>query len=294
MVEGRGLGEELRRVLRRIRDFAAPRLPGEGERPKLGLALGGGFARGIAHLGVLKVLEENELRPDYLAGTSVGSIIAGGYASGATIEELSRVARRVRWKDFAQWKVSRLGLASNERMETFIRRFFRALRFEELEIPLAVVATDLVKGGAVVFTSGELGTALRASCAYPGLFLPVAVNGSLLVDGGLVWSVPTKQVAGLGADIVVAVPLDAGSQPVNPKSLVEILSRSISIVQEATEPLWREHADLVVSPVVGQYRWDDFERADEMIAAGEAAMRAALPRLQELLAAPVSPEKQPR
>lgn len=285
MVEGRGFGDELRRVLRRIRDFAAPRLPDEDERPKLGLALGGGFARGIAHLGVLKVLEENELRPDYLAGTSVGSIIAGGYASGATIEELSRVARRVRWKDFAQWKVSRLGLASNERMETFIRRFFRALRFDELEIPLAVVATDLVKGGAVVFTSGELGTALRASCAYPGLFLPVAVNGSLLVDGGLVWSVPTKQVAGLGADIVVAVPLDAGSQPVNPKSLVEILSRSITIVQEATEPLWREHADLVVAPVVGHYRWDDFERADEMIAAGEAAMRDALPRLRELLAA---------
>ncbi|MBI4462779.1 MAG: patatin-like phospholipase family protein [Acidobacteria bacterium] len=281
----KGLGEELRRTLRRIRDFAYARLPRrEGERPRLGLALGGGFARGIAHIGVLKVLEENGLRPDYLAGTSVGSIIAGGYAGGASTEELTRVARRVRWKDFARWTVSRMGLASNERMETFIRRYFRALQFEDLQIPLAVVATDLVHARAVVFTSGDLATALRASCAYPGLFQPIVYNGSLLADGGLVWSVPTKPVAELGADIVLAISLDAGTPPAHPKSLVEVIGQSIRIAQDVAEPIWREHADLIVEPVVGRYRWDDFERADELIRAGEAAMREALPQLRHLLA----------
>ena len=281
---GRGLGRGLGRVLRRIRDFAYAHPPRpETERPRLGLALGGGFARGISHIGVLKVLEENGVRPDYLAGTSVGSIIAAGYASGASVAELTRIARRARWKDFARWTVSRMGLASNERMESFIRRFFHALRFEDLRIPLAVVATDLVRGEAVVFTTGELAMALRASCAYPGLFQPVAHNGSLLVDGGLVWSVPTKPVAELGADIVVGVPLDAGSEPVNPKSLVDVLSRSFSIVQGVARPLWREHADLIVEPRVGHYRWDDFERTEELIGAGEAAMWDALPRLRQLL-----------
>ncbi len=285
MVDLSHLGGEVRRVLRRIREFAyARRPPEEGARPKLGLALGGGFARGIAHIGVLKVLEENDLTPDYLAGTSVGSLIAGGYASGATIEELTRVARGIRWRDFARWTISRMGFASNERMEAFVRRFFRALRFEDLQIPLAVVATDLVKGQAVVFTSGDLSTALRASCAYPGLFLPVAHNGSLLVDGGLVWSVPTKPVAELGADIVVAVPLDAGRGPVNPKSMLEVVGRSLSIAMDTADPLWREHADLIVEPLVGQYGWDDFDHAEEMIRAGERAMREALPRLRELLA----------
>lgn len=286
MVDVVGLGRGLGRVLRRIRDFAYARPPRpETERPRLGLALGGGFARGIAHIGVLKVLEENGLRPDYLAGTSVGSIIAGGYASGASVEELARIARRVRWKDFARWTVSRMGLASNERMEIFIRRYFRALRFEDLRIPLAVVATDLIHGKAVVFISGELGTALRASCAYPGLFLPVAYNGSLLVDGGLVWAVPTKPVADLGADIVVGVPLDAGAGPVNPKSLVEVVSRSLSIASDTSVPIWREHADLTVEPLVGHYHWDDFDRADELMHAGETAMRHALPHLRELLSA---------
>ncbi|MFQ5818068.1 MAG: patatin-like phospholipase family protein [Terriglobia bacterium] len=282
----RGLGQELRRGLRRIREFAYARRPRPaGARPTLGLALGGGFARGIAHIGVLKVLEENGLRPDYLAGTSAGSLIAGGYAGGASIAELTRVARRMRWKDFARWTVSRMGLASNARMENFIRRFFRALQFEDLKIPLAVVATDLVQGKPVVFTAGELGLALRASCAYPGLFLPVAYNGSLLVDGGLVWAVPTKPVAELGAEIVLAVPLDAGAEPVNPKSLVDVLGRSLSIASDAAKPLWREHADLIVEPLVGHYRWDDFEQADELIRAGEAAMREAMPRLRSLLAA---------
>jgi NTE family protein len=277
------LGASVRRTLRRIRELAyAQQAP--ATRPRLGLALGGGFARGIAHLGVLNVLEENGLRPDCLGGTSAGSLIAAGYASGTPLPELTRLVRSVRWRDFARWRVSRMGLASNERMESFIRRFFRSRRFEDLRIPLVVVATDLVSGQAVAFTSGDLATALRASCAYPGLFEPVRLNGSLLADGGLVWSVPTGPVAQLGAELVTAVWLGTGGNgPSEPRSVLEVLSRSFTIAAQAGETLWRDHADLIIEPPVGHFRWDDFDRADELIRAGEQAARQALPRLRALL-----------
>ena len=179
----------------------------EPAQPRLGLALGGGFARGLAHIGVLKVLEENQVRIHHLAGTSVGSLIAGAYASGVPLTEIAAVAGRVEWKDFGQWTLSRMGLATNQRLEAFVRRTFRALRFEDLKIPLAIVATDLLNGRAVVFTSGPLGLAIRASCAYPGLFLPVAYEGGWLVDGGLVSEVPTCVARDQGAEVVLGVAL---------------------------------------------------------------------------------------
>lgn len=278
--------KKLQQAVRRLRAFAArtPRPPAPAPaRLRVGLALGGGFARGLAHIGVLKVLEENQVRVDCLAGTSIGSIIAGSYASGTSLEEMAEVARRVRWSDFARWTISRLGLASNQRMEALLRKVFHTLRFEDLKIPLAIVATDLMKGRPVLFTSGELSLAVRASCAYPGLFLPVAYNGSWLVDGALVWAVPTQAVRSLGAEVVVAVSLDNLAPALEPKSLVDVLGRSFSISQRMAEPLWREYADLVVEPKVSQYRWDEFDRADELIAAGEQAMREAWPELRRLL-----------
>jgi NTE family protein len=240
----------------------------------VGLALGGGFARGLAHIGVLKALEEAGIKVHCVAGTSVGSIIAGAYASGATIEEMIEVARKARWKDFARWTFSRMGLATNHRMEAFLKRTFRSLRFEDLKIPLAVAASDLTTGQPAVFTSGELVTAVRASCAYPGFFLPVECNGCWLVDGMLVAPVPTEAVKELGADVVVGVLLDNFEPGVEPKNVMDVLTAA---------PLWKKHADMVVEPEVRTFGWDDFESADQLIAAGEAAMRQALPQLRGLL-----------
>ena len=285
----------LQQAVKSIRGFAHQKVTRPlalAKEPRVGVALGGGFARGIAHIGVLKVLEENGIRVHCLAGTSIGSIIAGAYASGATIEEMAGVARRVRWSDFARWTVSRMGLATNQRMEAFLKRAFRALRFEDLKIPLAVTATDLTHGKSVVFTSGELVTAVRASCAYPGLFLPVAYNGSWLVDGMLVATVPVQAVRQLGADVVVAVVLDNIEPGLEPKNMLDVLGRSFSIAQRTADPIWRAEADVVIEPNVRAYRWDEFERADELIAAGEKAMRAALPRLQVLLKPAAAPQAQ--
>lgn len=271
----------------RVREFARQRrlAPTRGV-PRLGVAFGGGFARGLAHIGVLKVLEEKQVELACLAGTSIGGIIAGAYASGATLEEIAAVAAKVRWKDFGRWTISRMGLASNHRLEALVRRLFHATQFADLRIPLAVVATDLRAGQAVVFTQGELGLAIRASCAYPGLFLPVECNGSLLADGGLVATVPTQAAKDLGANVVVAVNLDNLQTELEPKSIVDVLGRSFSIAQQSAEPVWRAQADIVVEPQVSQFHWDDFERTQELIAAGEEAMRAEWPRLERLLQRP--------
>ena len=183
----------LGKAIRGLRDFA---YGGEGERPKVGVALGGGFARGIAHIGVLKVLEENEVPIDFIAGTSVGALIAAGYASGTTLEMMASQGSGTRFKDFGRWTLSRMGMASNDRLEDFLHRFTTAKYFNQMKIPLSIVATDLLKGESVHFCEGEIGPALRASCAYPGLFLPVEHQGTVLVDGFL-----TEQVPAPGARI---------------------------------------------------------------------------------------------
>lgn len=279
--------ERLRSAVDRVGDFARRQVRRAKLRrrkaPRIGLALGGGFARGLAHIGVIKVLEENGIPVHCLAGTSVGSIIAGAYASGASVEEMAAVARKVRWKDFASWTLSRMGFASNKRMEAFLKRTFRSLRFEDMKLPLAVVTTDLRTGQPMVFTSGELVPAVRASCAYPGLFLPVAYQGAWLADGGLVAAVPTRAARELGADIVIGVSLESINPKIEPQNVMEVLSRSLSIAQRTAEPVWRAHADAVVAPVVNCFGWDEFERADELMAAGEKAMREALPGVLRLL-----------
>ncbi len=282
--------EKLAQALARIRAFAYQRVrpsppraePPKGER-RVGVALGGGFARGLAHIGVLKVLEDSRIPVCCLAGTSIGSIIGGAYASGATVAEMAAVARGVRWKNFGSWTISRRGLASNHRLEALVRRTFHAMLFEHLKIPMAIIATDLVNAQPVVFRTGELALAVRASCAYPGLFLPVSVDGSLLVDGMLVSAVPAEAVRELGADIVISVNLDNIRYGLEPKNIAEVWARALSIATRAAEPVWRDQSDIVVEPEVRSFDWDDFERADELIAAGEAAMQAALPRLKRLL-----------
>ena len=156
-----------------------------GRMPKVGLALGGGFARGIAHLGVLRALEQQKIQIDCIAGTSAGALAGMAYASGLPFEEIVREAAAIRFGNFGQWRFSRMGLASNQRLESYPSVHLGVKNFEDLKIPLAVAATDLISGEAVYFTKGPLGPALRASCAYPGLFRPVEYENRLLVDGFL-------------------------------------------------------------------------------------------------------------
>jgi len=249
------------------------------------LALGGGFARGFAHLGVLKVLEQNRIPVSHIAGTSVGSIFAAAYASGAPLARILAVSRTIRFRDIARWSVSRLGLASNHRLGDLIERVFDSKQFEDMKIPLAVIATDLATGDPVVFRQGPLVEAIRASCAYPGLFEPIQIGTRCLADGGLVAPVPTQAVAQLGANIVIGVLLgtqDGSRTP--PKNVFQVVARAVAAAQKHQLDTWERHADLVIRPDVQRLAWDDFERASEAIAAGEAAAQLAVPRIQKLLA----------
>ena len=251
---------------------------------KLGIALGGGFARGLAHIGVLKALQEAQIPVDFVAGTSVGAIIGAAFCTGASAAELEEIAHAARFKDFARWTLSRYGFCSNDRMTRFCDRVLKATTFEELRIPLAVTATDFQTGEAVVFTKGPLVAPIRASCAYPGMFLPVQINGRSYIDGMLAYAVPTTPLRQMGADRVVGIYLSAHwAQFRPPRHIFEVIGQCFSIAQAKMYDMWKKDADLVLEPDVVGFSYDCFDRVKELIARGEAAGRAVVPQLRTLL-----------
>jgi NTE family protein len=257
--------------------------------PAIGIALGGGFARGIAHIGVLKVLEEESIPIRIVAGTSVGALIGASYCSGLTPAELEGVARSVRFATFARWTLSRFGFASNDRMIAFLTRTLKVKTFEELRIPLGVTATDFTTGEGVVFHSGSIIDPVRASCAYPGMFLPINIRGRYLVDGMLSHPVPTRPLREMGADKVLAVHLKGTwSTGAAPRHLFDVIGQSFAIAQDAMSNLWRAAADIVIEPDVGGFAYDDFKRSEELIHVGELAMREALPEVRKWLEKPAA------
>lgn len=255
-------------------------------RPGIGLALGGGFARGYAHLGVLRVLEEQQIPIACITGSSIGSILGAAYASGVPLARIVKKCREIRFRDFARWRVSRFGLASNERLGSLVQRFFDSRQFEDLLIPAAIVATDLGTGDPVVFKQGSLSEAIRASCAFPGLFEPIQIGTRHLADGGLVAPVPTRAARELGAEVVIGISVgmhDGQAGP--PSNIFQVVSRAVSAAQKHQLESWERHADMVLRPSVQGLAWDDFERIDEAMEAGAASARAAVPQIKKLLAA---------
>ena len=254
---------------------------------KLGVALGGGFARGLTHIGVLKALEDAAIPIDFVAGTSVGAIIGACYCSGMSAAEMEEVARAARFKHFARWTLSRYGLCSNDRMTQFCARVLRVTNFEDLRTPLAVTATDFQTGEAVVFTKGPLVAPIRASCAYPGMFHPVEIDGRSYIDGMLAYAVPTTPLRAMGAERVLGIYLSAHwTQQRPPRHLFEVVGQCFSIAQARMSDLWKKDADLLVEPNVSGFTYDCFDHVGELIALGEAAVRAVVPQLRMLLNLP--------
>jgi NTE family protein len=286
------VGRSIRAFTRELARTASPIAPAENKkRPLIGLALGGGFARGLAHIGVLKVFEENQIPIDYVAGTSVGAVIGAAYCSGVSAKELEELAKLVRFKDFARWTISRFGICSNDRMTLFLEKFLKAKTFEELKIPLAVAATDFVTGDGAVFRSGPLVDPVRASCAYQGMFLPVSINGRLLVDGLLAHAVPTLPLREMGAERVVGVYLSAHwVNLTGPRHVFDVIGQCFSIAQSRMCGMWVAAADVVLQPDVRGFSYDGFERAAELIASGEKTAREMLPLLKSWVEEPVASE----
>jgi NTE family protein len=272
----------LRTAKDKLHSFAFGEQSETAERPRVGLALAGGFARGIAHIGVLRVLGEAGIPIDCVAGTSVGALIGAGYCAGASLEEMQNIGSVTSFADFGRWTPSWLGLATNQRMEKYLARFASVKTFEELQTPLAVATTDINAGVSVYYSHGPLAPVIRASCAYPGLFVPIQYDGRTLVDGFLTAPVPVEGALLLGADIVIAVYLEAGNVE-QPRTFTDVLSRAFNILQRHSDLQWRTQADIIIEPDVKPYVWDDFTKTTEMVAAGEAAALAALPEIRAAL-----------
>ena len=258
--------------------------------PRIGIALGGGFARGIAHAGVLRVLEQNDIPIHCITGVSAGAIVAAAYASGATCDEIARTGCSMRFTDVARWSIGRMGFAGSDRMERFLRNLLKCHTFEQMRIPLGVLATDVVTGEALVFRDcGDVILPIRASCSYPGLFQPVRCGDRLLVDGAISMEVPALLARLLGATRVISLHLPMQGSAAMPTNMFHVVNRCFQILHSRTETTWRQHSDLVIEPDVRGMEWDAFDSAVQLMKAGEEAALSALPRIQGWLERRPSP-----
>jgi NTE family protein len=253
-------------------------------RKKIGIALSGGAARGFAHLGVLKTLVEHNVPIDCIAGTSAGSFAGAAFASGLSVEEIVEISRKISWFRMTGFSYSPKGLLSNAGMGAFINEHFPHKNLEDLPIPFAAIACDLETGKEVVLKDvGDLATAVRASCAIPGVFVPIETDGRRLIDGGVVSNVPTKAVKKLGAEIVIAVDVLASGATYwgSPSTLLGIFFQSAMMLLRAASKAHHYRADIVIIPQISHLRPDEISRMDEFIKAGE---EAALEKIDEIKA----------
>lgn len=286
------------------------------KRLKVGIALGTGAARGFAHIGVLKALQQEGIPIDFISGTSMGALIGGCFAAGLPIEEMERLARAVDAKKLRSYfspSFTRHGIAHGRNIEDFLRDILGDITFEELKIPLSVMCTDLMTGKEIVLNSGPVVPALRASISLPVIFTPVRHNGFLLVDGGLVDPLPASAVAQMGADVIIAVDVTRNieksilmaKRPLRyekarsffswwkkgkPKDesewtpgMFQVLLQTIKVMEaKLTElQLAEEKVDILLKPALDHILFLDFKKAHELILLGEESVRQALPEIRK-------------
>lgn len=250
---------------------------------RFGLALGGGAVRGAAHLGVLQALDDAELKPDCLAGTSIGAFVAALYAFGQTPEQILTTIRALDFLDIARVRLHKLGLMSHDDMGKLIVKAIGDRNIEDSPIPLAIVATDLTTGNAVVFREGSVVQAVLASTCIPGLFSPVNVDGKLLVDGGLVENVPVSQLPALGSDVVVGVNLNGSPDYGEPNDLIDVLFNATDIAIDTTTRIQMHAADVGINLVLSQYERTNPAHIDALFDEGLKACKEALPAIIQSL-----------
>lgn len=253
--------------------------------PRIGLALGGGAAKGFAHVGVIAVLEEAGLRPDYVVGTSAGSLVAALYASGKSSVELQKTAMSMEEAAITDWMLPLVGrgVFRGDALGRFVNDSVGGRLIEDMRIPLGVVATDLGSGQAVLFQRGDTGTAVRASSAVPAVFVPVKINGRDYVDGGLVAPVPVRYARQMGAELVIAVDISSPPEDGATKDTLQILLQTFSIMGKSINVHELKEADIIVRPSLLGLKSADFSARQKAIDSGRAAMLAALPALRARL-----------
>jgi NTE family protein len=252
--------------------------------PKIALVLGGGGTRGFAHVGVIKALEAQGIVPDIIVGTSVGSAIGALYAAGYSGFQLQEISIPMKEEKVIDWSWPNRGLFIGKPLETFINKAVKQAPLEKLRRTFAVVATDLASGEEVVFRTGNTGIAVSASCAVPGVFQPVVINGRSYVDGGLVSPVPVSVARAMGADFVIAVNISNLPQNNPTDTTVEVLLQTFDIMSQTINRYQLTNADVIIRPVTREIAQGNLEDRHLAILEGEKAVAAVLPELKARLA----------
>ncbi|HET7522375.1 MAG TPA: patatin-like phospholipase family protein [Bacillales bacterium] len=252
-------------------------------RPKIGLALGSGGAKGFAHVGVLKVLEEANIKIDCMAGSSMGALTAALYGAGHSVDSLSKMATTFKRKYYLDFIVPKMGFIAGDKVKGLLKVITFDKRIEELSPQVRIVATDLLSGESVVFREGPAAEAVRASISIPGIMVPAKVNGRLLVDGGVIDRVPVSIVKEMGADIVIASDVSFSKEPADIRSIFDVIMQSIDIMQKEIVRFHEITADVMIRPSLAQYNSRTFEKVEEMIRIGEEETRKHLPAIRKLL-----------
>jgi NTE family protein len=248
--------------------------------PRIGLALGGGAARGFAHIGVIQVLEENGIKVDYVTGTSAGSLVAALYASGRNGAALAAMADQMDESAFADWAFPGRGLIRGEALARYVRDNTGGRTIEQMALPLGIVATDLDSGQPILFQRGDAGTAVRASSAVPAVFTPVRIGTREYVDGGLVSPVPVRFVRQMGAELVIAVDISAIPDGAPTGDPMRMLLQTFAIMGKSINAFELREAEIVLRPKLAGVSSADFSNRKRSIQAGRDAMTAALPELK--------------
>jgi NTE family protein len=270
-------------------ESAAPAPAAVAKRPpRIGLALGGGAARGFAHVGVIQVLEEAGIRPDLVVGTSAGSLVAALYASGRNGQQLQQVAESMEEAAFTDWTlpVFSRGMLRGEALARYVNAQVGSKLIEQMPLPLGIVATNLSSGAGVLFQRGDIGTAVRASSAVPAVFLPVKIGNQEYVDGGLVSPTPVRYARQMGAELVIAVDISSAPEG-NPRAgdSIQVLLQTFAIMGKSINRFELKDADVVVRPALAGVGSADFAVRARSIEAGRTAMLRLLPQLKAAIEA---------
>ena len=253
--------------------------------PKIALVLSGGSAKGFAHVGVIRVLEQEKIPIHMIIGTSVGSIIGGLYAANPDSFQLEWTAFKIERSDILDFSLvhSKLGPVQGQRLESFIEREAKVKKVEETKIPFFPIATDLNTGETVILEKGSLARAIRASCAIPGIFVPVNFAGRMLVDGGVTNNIACDIAKNKGADIVIAVNLLSNVKNYEIDSVIDIIGQSISIMMFEKNREKVRYADILIEPDVKNVSLFDFSKKKELMEEGIKAARSQIPKIREVI-----------
>ncbi len=264
--------------------------------PKVGLALGGGGARGFAEIGVLRVLEQEKIPIDVVIGTSVGSLVGAIYADTGSVLDAEFTAIAIQEEDvfdYGAFSIFSGGFVKGEKLESFLDTHLRNKNIENMKVPYGAVAVDLRTGKSVLFEKGPVARAVHASCAIPGVFVPVEIKGCVFVDGGVTDPIPVDFARKKGAEVVIAVAIDPALPQQAPKNPLEVAYYAVTIMSSEIGVLGVKDADVVIRPDVGNVAYNDFSQKKRLIAAGEKAARELLPKIRAAIDAKTRQADQP-